>query len=292
MIVIARSYGQLGNRLFLYAHLIAAAREYNTTVANPCFAEYAHLFCSTEQDVWCRYPVVACSSTPSSRRRRWLAKSVYLTARALNTVGLNRYPANIIRLRGNEACDLGGEEFASLAKQSRHLLAQGWLFRSEALLEKHADEIRSHFRILPRHQANVDATIARVRDNADIVVGVHIRHGDYKTFLGGKYFYRIDQYAAAMRQVTDQFPGQRVAFIVCSNAQISATDFAGLNVHSGPGDIIEDMYSFAKCDMLIGPPSTYTAWASFYGDIPLCKLESGNQQIDAIEMLQSTSNAA
>ncbi len=57
MIVIARSFGQLGNRLFLYGHFIAAAAEYGVTLANPCFAEYAHLFPSTANDLWCRYPV-------------------------------------------------------------------------------------------------------------------------------------------------------------------------------------------------------------------------------------------
>lgn len=286
MIVIARSYGQLGNRLFLYAHMIAAARQHNTIVANPCFAEYAHLFCNTQNDLWCRYPAVSSERAPSLVQRKWLSKSVYLAARALSISGCNSYPMNIIRLRGDEACDLDGDAFASLAAQRRHLLAQGWLFRSEKLLNEHAVAIRSHFRILPKYQAAVDGAITQIRAKADVVVGVHIRHGDYKTFLDGKYFFTVEQYAAMMHQVADQFPGQRVAFLVCSNAKMCPDDFAGLNVCYGSGHIIEDLYSFAQCDLLIGPPSTYTGWASFYGSVPICEIESADQRIDA-QMIMS-----
>lgn len=290
MIVIARNFGQLGNRLFLYAHMIAAAKHYNTTVANPCFAEYAHLFCHTQSDLWCRYPVVAKTNSPSLRQRRWLAKSVYLSSRMLAIVGLRSYPLNIIRLKGDEACDLGGDEFAALARDNRHVLAQGWKFRSNELMHKHADAIRSHFQILPEHQTNVDATVAKIRNQADVVVGVHIRHGDYKTFEGGKYFYSVEHYAKRMRQVTDQFSGQRVAFLVCSNAEMTPSDFAGLNVHYGTGHIVEDMYSFAQCDLLIGPPSTYTGWASFYGSVPRCELTSVDTTINAKALLGHQQN--
>lgn len=38
--------------------------------------------------------------------------------------------------------------------------------------------------------------------------------------------------------------------------------------------IIEDMYSLAECDYIIGPPSTYTMWASFYGEVPLYMVDN------------------
>ncbi|MGB7324862.1 MAG: hypothetical protein WBD31_08310, partial [Rubripirellula sp.] len=41
MIVIARNFGQLGNRLLLSANLIAAAREHGVQLLNPSFAGYA-----------------------------------------------------------------------------------------------------------------------------------------------------------------------------------------------------------------------------------------------------------
>lgn len=35
----------------------------------------------------------------------------------------------------------------------------------------------------------------------------------------------------------------------------------------------EDLYSLSKADYIIGPPSSYSAWASLYGSVPLCFIE-------------------
>ncbi len=281
MIVITKSYGQLGNRLFLYAHLIAAARHYGVTLANPCFAEYAHLFPATENDLWCRYPAKAATSKPTPWRRRLLAKSVYLGSRVFSTLGLTKYPFSIVRLRGvNTECDLAGPEFADLMKRSRPLLADGWLFRSESLLRQHASAIREHFRIQPENNQRVQQLIAEIRGQADVVVGVHIRHGDYATYEGGRYFYQVSEYVAAMRRVAEQLAPRRVAFLVCSNAKFQSGAFGDLNIVHGTGDVIEDLYSFANTDLLIGPPSTFTLWASFYGNVPLSMLHTADQPID------------
>jgi hypothetical protein len=37
---------------------------------------------------------------------------------------------------------------------------------------------------------------------------------------------------------------------------------------AGPGHFIEDLYALASCDYIIGPPSTFSQWASFYGNVP------------------------
>ncbi len=281
MIVIARSYGQLGNRLFLYAHMIAAARHHHVQLANPCFAEYADLFPATAGDLWCRYPVVpAAASPPSVGRRKVLAKSVGAAARCLHTMRLRKYPFHILRLRGEESYDLASEDFASLLQTRRHVLAAGWLFRSELLLSKYADVVRDHFRIAPIHQQKVDRTLSTIRESADLIVGVHVRHGDYATFMNGKYYYSIKQYARMMKNIADQVPGRRVAFLVCSNVPLDRREFGDLQVHFGPGHIIEDMYSFAQTDLLVGPPSTYTGWASFYGNVPLAVMHQADTPID------------
>lgn len=282
MIVNAKSYGQLGNRLFLYAHMIAAARALNVSLANPCFAEYADLFPSTAGDLWCRYPAAPATNSdshPTLSQRKLLAKSVYLATKTLSTLRLTRFPFRVIRLRPDEECDLAGAEFSAAAKR-RLLLTQGWLFRSDALLNEHSNAIRSHFEILPENRNRVDQLMQRVRVEADVVVGVHIRHGDYATFMNGRYFYSVAQYAAAMHSIAEQFQGKRVGFLVCSNAKADPGEFDGLNIHFGTGHITEDLYALAAADLLIGPPSTYTGWASFYGGAPLLRMESAELPID------------
>jgi hypothetical protein len=34
------------------------------------------------------------------------------------------------------------------------------------------------------------------------------------------------------------------------------------------------MYSLAKCDLIMGPISTYSTWASFYGKVPLYRIDN------------------
>ena len=66
-----------------------------------------------------------------------------------------------------------------------------------------------------------------------------------------------------MRNIVEQSPGQRVSFLVCSDAQLKPTDFSDLQVRCGSGHIVEDLYGLAETDLVVGPPSTYSGWAAF-----------------------------
>lgn len=294
MIVIARKYGQLGNRLFLYAHLIAAARHYDVELRNPCFAEYASLFPSTRDDLWCRYDpnqlganecgLAKGAGGPNGRLRLALMSIVQVGTKLANAIKLNRNPCHIIRLRSGEGCDLLGESFRDAVSSGRPVLIQGWEFRSEELFDRYQDDIREFFRIGETDRRRVDATMAEARHQSDVVVGVHIRRGDYETFLGGQYFFDDALYAAWMREVQSQYqaqrPGQRVRFIICSNESIDRSQFQGLDYSMGPGTAIQDMYTLAETDFMIGPPSTFTGWAAFMGRTPLVFMRSSSDTIN------------
>ena len=40
-------------------------------------------------------------------------------------------------------------------------------------------------------------------------------------------------------------------------------------VRAASRHFITDLYCMASCDGIIGPPSTFSQWASFYGKVPL-----------------------
>src|SRR5262249_46045568 len=71
---------------------------------------------------------------------------------------------------------------------------------------------------------------------------------------------------------------RKVTFVVCSNEEIEKVSFLPLQVIKGPGHVVKDIYLLAKCDYIMGPPSTYTLWASFYGNKPLYQLRSIAEQ--------------
>ena len=70
--------------------------------------------------------------------------------------------------------------------------------------------------------------------------------------------------------INSQFLDKEVAFHICSDEKIDMADFSGFDCYQIPLSLdIEDLYALSLCDYIIGPPSTFSMWASFYGNVPL-----------------------
>jgi hypothetical protein len=268
MVIVAGTYGRLANRLTLFAHLAASAAERGYRVWNPGFGEYADYFPAFAEDAFCRVPPRR-SIVPARAGTR---RAAYAIGRALATATERTLIAGrgveVLRLRGRESLDLGDPAFVAAA-QRRLVFVQGWVLRDHQAFKARGDELRELFRPAESHLAAAARAVASGRAGADALVGVHIRRGDYRVWEGGRYFWPVEMYAALMRGVVELLGDRRVTFLVCSDESVAATDFPGLNVALGPGTEIADLYALASCDLLFGPPSTYTSWASFYGRAPL-----------------------
>jgi len=135
---------------------------------------------------------------------------------------------------------------------------------------------------LPRQEITKKAAafMSTIRQKADIVVGVHIRHGDYKTFEGGKYYYSFEDFHAFMLQVKQLYAGKNVAFFISSNADFSVDIFPDCNCFrfgkEPSGDML-DLWTLSLCDKIMGPWSTYSRWASFIGEKPLFCFKAKDQ---------------
>jgi hypothetical protein len=263
--------------LFLFSHFIARARESGLTVSNPAFEDYAEYFPSVRDDLFCRYPARPSAIRPSARLRRLLYRASNFAARVVTKLGGRLPLVRAYTLRDwDEVFPLDVPNFVASARRGRVAFARGWLFRDQAAFDKHADALRDFFRPLPAHERNVAALLARSREGADVLVGVHIRHGIINFANARHYWQPPEKYAEWMAKVERLFPGRRVAFLVCSDVKQDAAVFARQRTTFGNDHVIEDMYSFAGCDYLFGPPSTYTMWASFYGNVPLRLVTSGD----------------
>jgi hypothetical protein len=95
-----------------------------------------------------------------------------------------------------------------------------------------------------------------------------------------------------MWQVNCLFGNRKVGFLVCSNEKHEPQKFSGLRVFLGTGQPIEDMYGLAGCDYIMGPPSTYSMWASFYGEVPLYQFEDANRKISIEDFSYSLDRCA
>jgi hypothetical protein len=285
MIFFSHKCGQLGNRLFCFAHLIAYAEANNLKIINLSFDEYAQFFQATSQDVFCGYPARA-TVIKNGRVRTFLflinkivlkllrtTKLINSSIHAIITADLPEYQFNEDRY-----FDLGLVPNTILQKKSLIFLF-GRFFRDYKNLEKHQHTIRSYFRPVNKIEVNVKLLIEKGKIGCDILVGVHIRRGDYEQFSNGKYFYSQAQYGIKMKELQDSMPDKKIMFIVCSNERIEPQHFSEVHFLNGTGHFVEDLYTLSNCDFIMGPPSTYTLWASFYGNRPLYQIVDLKQSI-------------
>ena len=120
----------------------------------------------------------------------------------------------------------------------------------------------------------VDDFMCAIRDEYEIIIGVHIRYGDYRTYNNGKYFYTLEEYSDFFKNIKKIFKGKKIAFYIVSNEVIDVTFFKDYNCFYLPNSLmVEDLYSLSKTDYIIGPPSTFSGWASLRGNTPLFFLE-------------------
>ena len=297
MYIVVENHTQLCNQLFLAAHVIATARETRHSVINLAFTPYAHQFPATAHDLLCRYPAQPTPWLNSPQVRQRAYRLIRRLGRSLEHGRLRRLPSRFGVVRSGQSStldttqqsaarqtyELGSrtfrEAFATYELASpafregfaRHrvIFMFGPLFRNHGAVQRQAAAIREYFRPPEAVLACAQQAIEQARTQGEIVIGLHIRRGDYRTFVGGRYYYPLEDYLALMERVPSLFPGRKVIFCVCSDEPQTPATFAGHNYVMGPGGAMEDLYTLAGCDCLIGPPSTFSAWASFHGQVPL-----------------------
>ena len=141
-------------------------------------------------------------------------------------------------------------------------------------------ELQHIFRPKKDIMDKAESKIEQIRQTADYIIGVHIRHGDYQTWRNGRYYYSLEEFHQMMLQLQSLYPNQRVSFFISSNACFDVNIFKGCHCFrfgkESSGDIL-DLYTLSLCDRIIGPWSTYSRWASFIGEVPLCFIKDREQ---------------
>ena len=159
---------------------------------------------------------------------------------------------------------------------------KGWQTRSDTrYLRQTLSELQRIFRPRDEIVRKAETLMADLRANADLVVGLHIRRGDYETWHNGRFFFSLDDYRQFMQRIQQAYAGRRVVFFISSNEDFPADSFEGCQCRRfgrEPSGAILDLYTLSLCDRIAGPPSTFSRWASFIGQVPLCFIESADQR--------------
>lgn len=279
--------GQLANRVIAFAHLIANSIEYKYELCNPEFDEYCSYFEAPSQDKFDNNPISTTlyhshfADRAFSRIFRLWADITHLIFTSTPWYKLWR----IFKSHDKKQLlfDMNDAAFVKDAV-TKTVIIEGWLFRDQASVHKHQDAIRKYFTPVEKYRLEVAAIMQQARQDAAVVIGVHIRRGDYIRFAGGKWYYSDEVYAEKMLSLQQKFnqEGKKCIFLICSNEPVNETNYpTALQLITGNRHFITDLYCLAACDAIIGAPSTFSLWASFYGKVPYVHIQNAQ---DAIEL--------
>ena len=285
-LVVQKDYGQLGNRLHTHANALAFAIEHDLNLLNLSFTEQAkgfshHNGLAADRHLPQAFFLRLLLSLPKVVP---LLQRLALSDRHLAKLG-NRL--RVIERHDDETLE-EQDLFNALvhSPSSRILLIRSWDINCSQTLEKKASEIRR--RLSPRQETQ--KAVAEIIDSMpshDLLVGLHARRGDYATWLDGRHYHSWEQYADWLHQTHRLLlqHGRKPAYLLCSDESPPKGVFSPLPVVIGQRDSMTDLYALASSRLLLGPPSSFGSWASFYGNVPRITL-SKSMQIDALEALE------
>ncbi|MGH7132469.1 MAG: hypothetical protein ACREJO_11040 [Phycisphaerales bacterium] len=258
---------QLANQLLHYAAIYAYALERGYRCYNPAFeAKYAALFPRLARSPLSPAGGEA-AAWPGMLRGPLARRAITAAMRAASDLGLF---GTTIRARQRDpqmdlpptAAAASGSSFTE--PKSQRIYFNGWNFRNPAGLAEHRAAIIEAFAPREPERSRVEA-FARSLPKDRPVIGVHVRHRDYRTFLDGRWFLSIERFRTEMAGLRQALGGPEPLFVIFSDEPRTAEEFAGFDCRISEATALEDLYRMAHCDLIVGPPSTFSTWAAVYG---------------------------
>ena len=273
MVLIVSKEGQLANRLAHASAFIANSLANNYRLVHFFFEDYYPFFSEQLNQHRSLLKVFLIKDTGINKIVR---SSISLFIRGMLKLRITKLPfLEIIDYRkyeqGTPVYNLHDEKFIRKAK-SKIILVYGWLFRDRENQKIFREQLLKIWTPNRHFISNVEQCYFRYKKDHDVIIGVHIRRGDYKKFNNGVWFYEPEEYYRKIRELAGlkRFAGKKIAFVICTNEkEICFANGSNFDIFFEERHFVEDLYLLAKCDYIIGPPSTFSIWASYYGSVPL-----------------------
>jgi len=255
--------GGRGNDLFQFMHADAFCRRNGVTFYSPTFTE--------------KY----CKDFPNLPKS---PKTPYLVKKFL----YNQYYRKV-----NPNCIIGFTDEKKIPKYRAQIkkdflvnFCYGWFFNNDFYRE---EDIRHYQKLF---DPNVDKETLKQKylqlQSNEKLIGIHIRRGDYKDFMDGKYFYDYDMYIKKIKELLKSIPESNYKFLICTNEENFdleryRTEFGNvIQSQEGP---LEDQYLMSQAHYLLGAPSTFSQWASVMGEVPYYHIYHPEETITADKLI-------
>lgn len=252
MIISNGLYGQTSNNYFQFIHLHAYCKANNIKFIAPLFEyKYSNKFPNFKKS------------------HKILIQLIFLNK--ITTSIFNRIIDKFnFKLDTEEKANYFKENF----KNNKVHIISGWYFRSDEDIIKYRIMYQKMF--LPKKEIIDKKSIYFNIFENKITLGIHIRRGDYKDFMNGIYYFDDCVFVAYIDQLI-KLLNQKINIIIFSNEKIQMANFSKYeNIKISKEDTDTDHFIMSQCDYLIGPPSTFTMWASYIGKAKYFHIEDEN----------------
>jgi len=269
-LIVIKPNGNSSNRLLQNLHFEVFCKEHQIEYHNPTFSDMAQYYtepCNSETNSFLKFLQI--DLLGKIFRHSKLVKKIFSIVWIISKFGFLK----LVRFDREKAdCE---QTLLNAFEKKDVVYAAGWAFRVPELVKKYGNEMRTKYALNPDfyNENEFVKKINHYKSNGYTLIGVHIRRGDYKTWKNGIYYFDDDVYKKQMENHSQKLQTkgkEKQIFILFSNEPLQFEQSSNLLISSEKWFI--DQHIMAKCDYLIGPPSTFTLWASFVGQSELIRI--------------------
>jgi hypothetical protein len=271
-IILADYVGRLGNRLYLFIHVLAVAMEHGFHVCNLTLQPHASWFENLSRNSWCRFPAPA-KGYPMHRWVRAARAGVeWLAHLQMGGKGNGWMGIRTVALKPEEHVAMESPGFLEICRNHQWVILWGWFFRADFYLQRHQRTIQDFLRLRRGLDPELEAKL--VADQRENVwqIALHIRQGDFRTWNEGKYYIPPEVFARHAWRLYQTHPDKKIRFWVCSDEPVDLASFPRGTKTSPQQTLRGDLRIMTSCDFILSGSSTLARSAAFLGGARLHNL--------------------
>lgn len=280
LIVIADCYGRLANRLTVIANAMAASDGSNAVVIDVAFRRVLRSDCFQPSDhvagalAFPGHRIGGALAGGCIRILRHCAKSAELATHRNEEFE----QSSVLYLRAEHDRRIDLTDRLAQSAPGDCLVVTGVHIDSRNRRPSLIDQIRTRFPWSDEDQEFADSVVG-TNGQDTLVVGVHVRHGDYRTWRNGEHFHPLDQYVRAIEAIHQRTRGQASFLVVSDETQDLSSHVSDADIRWARGSESGDLALLSRCDLIVATHSSYANWASFIGRVPMLTMA------DAMDLL-------
>ena len=144
---------------------------------------------------------------------------------------------------------VGNPNFKKLLVGKRVNFVRGFIYdNSQPDIAEEHPVIHRYFRPRKKYVEGIESPVLELRKKNDIVLGVVIRHGDFKTWRNGEFYFETSEYVRLMDRAVEYLAPIKTGFFIASDEEQPREPF-GKHCYYFRAGHCSGEFKFARCVM-------------------------------------------